>query len=105
MKQFPNQFIDLSLTSTPNVDSPITARETEVLQWTALGKTAWEISVIISVTERTVNAHLQRAAKKLGAANKTHAITIALIFGWLTLAVNMSELPHDTVIEKNQYLE
>lgn len=53
-------------------------RERECLQWAAKGKTSWEISQILSVTESTVIYHLRNATRKLNAANRIHAVTKAL---------------------------
>lgn len=58
--------------------SPI---ELECLRWTAQGKTAWEISVLMSLPERTVHYHIGEASRKLGAPNKTAAACIALKAG------------------------
>ena len=60
-------------------DATLTAREREVLLWTAQGKSAWEIGEILGVTKRTINAHVQAATAKLGAANKTQAVVIAIL--------------------------
>ncbi|WP_081623599.1 MULTISPECIES: helix-turn-helix transcriptional regulator [Hyphomicrobiales] len=35
------------------------AREREVFKWASRGKTAWEISQILSIGKRTVNTHLR----------------------------------------------
>lgn len=51
----------------------LTAREAEMLRWTADGKTSGEIAQITAISERTVNFHLNNAVEKLGAANKTAA--------------------------------
>jgi LuxR family transcriptional regulator, quorum-sensing system regulator BjaR1 len=56
----------------------LTAREQEVLQWTASGKSAWEIGAILGITKRTVDDHAQSAFRKLGAANRTQAVAIAV---------------------------
>ena len=56
-------------------------REIECLQWTAHGKTAWEISMILRLSERTVNFHLGNAMRKLGVHNKTHAVAKMLVTG------------------------
>jgi LuxR family transcriptional regulator, quorum-sensing system regulator BjaR1 len=56
----------------------LTAREREVLWWAAEGKSAWEIGEILHITKRTVDEHTQNAARKLGAANRTQAVAIAL---------------------------
>jgi len=53
-------------------------REIEVLQWTAEGKTNWEISIILRVSERTVKFHLANAMAKLQATSRAHAVAIAL---------------------------
>ncbi len=60
---------------------PLTDREAEILQWTAIGKTAWEIGGILKISERTVNFHLQNLMGKLGVHNKTHAAAKAMSFG------------------------
>jgi DNA-binding CsgD family transcriptional regulator len=59
----------------------LTAREIEILTWTARGKTRWEISRILSVSEETVKSHTENICGKLQAQNKTHAAAIALING------------------------
>jgi DNA-binding CsgD family transcriptional regulator len=56
----------------------LTPRELDVLSFTAAGKTAWEISKIYSIAESTVKSHLQNIIRKTNAANKTHAVTLAL---------------------------
>jgi LuxR family quorum sensing-dependent transcriptional regulator len=56
----------------------LTPREREVLRWTASGKSSWEIGMILSISERTVNAHITSAMKKLNAANRTAAVVNAL---------------------------
>lgn len=51
----------------------LTSREVECLLWTAHGKTAWEISMILKISEATVNYHLKNAMRKLGVHSKAHA--------------------------------
>ena len=58
--------------------SPLTAREREVLTWAAKGKSASQISQALKISKRTVDEHTQTAARKLGAANRTQAVAIAL---------------------------
>lgn len=52
----------------------LTAKELEVLRWTAEGKTAEEIAIILSLTARTVGFHMHRIMCKLGVRNKTAAV-------------------------------
>lgn len=59
----------------------LTIRETERIRWAALGKTAWEISSILRITERTVIAHTENAKKKLGAKTLPQAVARAVSLG------------------------
>ena len=63
----------------------LTEREREVLRWTAAGKTSWEISVILNISERTANAHIASAARKLDAPNRIAAVVNALRRGEIAL--------------------
>jgi LuxR family quorum sensing-dependent transcriptional regulator len=56
----------------------LTAREREILSWVAAGKSAAQISQALSISKRTVDEHSQAAARKLGAANRTQAVAIAI---------------------------
>ena len=56
----------------------LTSREIEVLEWVARGKSAWEIGEILNITKRTVDEHAHSAVRKIGAANRTHAVAIAI---------------------------
>jgi DNA-binding CsgD family transcriptional regulator len=62
---------------------PVTLTEHErvCLGWTMRGKTAWEISQILGRSRPTIDFHLQKAIRKLGAANKFHAAFKALQAG------------------------
>ncbi len=62
----------------------LTRREKECLLWTAEGKTAWEISQILGVSERTATFHLQNAAGKLNVTNRQHAVARAVSLGLIT---------------------
>jgi len=61
----------------------LTPREIEVLHWTLLGKSAWAISRILSVSENTVHWHAQRALRKLDCDNKHSAALRAKDLGLL----------------------
>lgn len=56
----------------------LTAREREVLRWTAAGKTADASAEILGISVRTVEYHLLNAARKLNTANRTHTVVEAL---------------------------
>ena len=56
-----------------------TPREREILKWLAAGKTAWEISEILSISERTVRFHIDNTKRKFGVATTMQAVVRALI--------------------------
>jgi DNA-binding CsgD family transcriptional regulator len=59
----------------------LTRREIEALEWASIGKTAWETSRLLGISERTVVKHLVAASGKLGCAGKQHAVAAALRLG------------------------
>lgn len=59
-------------------DEMLTARELDVLQRVAAGHSNREIGAMLSVTEDTIKARLKAILAKLGARDRTHAVTIAM---------------------------
>jgi DNA-binding NarL/FixJ family response regulator len=68
---------------TPRVD--LTAREVEVLRLVAKGLRNREVARVIGRTEGTVKAHLKNILEKLGADDRTEAVTLALQRGIIHL--------------------
>ncbi len=68
----------------PDPRMQLTKREVEILRWTAVGRTACDISEILNISERTVNFHISNAITKLDASNKlaatVKAVTLGLLF-------------------------
>ncbi len=60
-----------------------TERESEVLRWTADGKTSEEIGVIMGVCTDTVNYHHKNIQRKIGASNRVQAVTYAVALGYI----------------------
>ena len=60
------------------VNQGLSPREKECLRWSACGKTTWEISVILGLSQRTIEEYLGKAALKLGAVNRVQAVAEAL---------------------------
>ena len=71
----------------------LTVREVEVMTHTAFGKTRGEISLMLSISEKTVKSHLAQACRKLKASNKTHAVTIALTLGLIEACCEHGRAP------------
>lgn len=59
----------------------LSKRELEILKWSAIGKTSWEISSILSISERTVNFHLSNIANKMGVRGRRAACSLAIAKG------------------------
>lgn len=59
----------------------LTAREVEVLEWVACGKTNRDIGEILGLSPRTVNKHLEHVYVKLGVETRTAAATLAIAMG------------------------
>lgn len=59
----------------------LTKRELDVLGWTAQGKTAWEVSIILGMSEKTVNFHLGNAMRKLEVSSKHQAVIKCIAAG------------------------
>src|SRR5439155_21706633 len=55
----------------------LTEREIEVLQQVATGKTNKAIADHLAISEETVKVHMSKILSKLGANDRTHAVTIA----------------------------
>jgi DNA-binding CsgD family transcriptional regulator len=59
----------------------LTSREREVLQWMAVGKTSYEIGLILHISETTVNSHAVTICRKMNASSRTHAAVIGAMQG------------------------
>ncbi len=59
-------------------DDALTEREIEVLQEVAAGNSNKVVALHLTVSEETVKAHMKNILSKLGANDRTHAVTIAL---------------------------
>jgi DNA-binding CsgD family transcriptional regulator len=66
-----------------NLECLLSPREKECLKWTLEGKTAWEIGMILSISDRTVAQHLGRSMQKLDAVGKHQAALRAQRLGWI----------------------
>jgi DNA-binding CsgD family transcriptional regulator len=62
----------------------LSEREKEVLTWSKRGKSSWEISAILDITERTVNFHINNIMQKLNAVSRTQAVAVAIEKGLIT---------------------
>lgn len=64
--------------NTPYAGIRLTAREKEVLNWVATGKSNWEIAEALTVSQHTVDFHLRNIFKKLNVTSRIAAVVKAV---------------------------
>lgn len=57
----------------PSTDQFLSERELEIMEWVRLGKTNYEIGIILNISTFTVKNHLQRIFRKLDVTNRAQA--------------------------------
>lgn len=73
-------FAARALLEAPRADAAMTlsAREREVLTWTAVGRRQTDIAATLGLSARTVENHLRSARRRLGVATTAEAIKVAI---------------------------
>ncbi|MGB1883426.1 MAG: response regulator [Gammaproteobacteria bacterium] len=66
-------------------DKALTSRETEVLRLIAAGHRNKAVGASLSISEETVKMHVKNCMAKLGANDRTHAVTIAIQRGFISV--------------------
>jgi DNA-binding NarL/FixJ family response regulator len=66
-------------------DDALTPREIEVLECVALGHSNKSVADRLEISDDTVKTHMRSILSKLGASDRTHAVTIALRRGFLDM--------------------
>jgi DNA-binding NarL/FixJ family response regulator len=59
-------------------ENELSTRELDVLRLVSLGSSNKRVGQLLNVTEDTVKAHMKAVLSKLGASDRTHAVTLAL---------------------------
>ncbi|RYD52366.1 MAG: response regulator transcription factor [Sphingobacteriales bacterium] len=70
-----------------SVDSPLSERETQVLQGIAQGKTYTKIAAELFINKETVRSHIRNIYQKLAVHNKAEALRIAGTNRWIGSAL------------------
>lgn len=68
----------------PDAGIRLSARQTQILQLLSDGVSTEDIAAQFGVSQETVRTHLKRLARRLGAQNRTHAVSIALRAGLIS---------------------
>ena len=79
------QYSERTTTTSPGLLEPLTERELEVLALLAQGMPNKEIATRLVISERTAKFHVSSIMGKLGATNRTEAVSLAAQKGLITL--------------------
>jgi len=71
--------------ATHAADDQLSERELDVLRWVAEGCSNKAVGSRLAISEDTVKNHMRTILSKLGANDRTHAVTIAIRRGYLDL--------------------
>lgn len=63
----------------------LTGRQVQILRMVANGLTNAAIGEALGIGEESVKTHMQKALRKLGVRDRTHAVTVCLALGVLSL--------------------
>jgi DNA-binding NarL/FixJ family response regulator len=75
------------LAQSPNaapVEFTLTDREAEALTWVARGKSSNDIAVLMNVSERTVNFHINNVIRKVGVVTRVQAAIQCALLGLIS---------------------
>lgn len=91
-REFMRDFVTLAhffhkrVSGEPDEKAPLLSeRERDILQFCAMGLTAFEISDRLEVTVSTIKYHLNQLRYKMNVVNTTHAVAMAMKLGLITM--------------------
>jgi LuxR family quorum sensing-dependent transcriptional regulator len=73
-----SKIFDLANPQRDETEEFLSVGERDVLTWIAAGKSTWEVSSILKISENTVEWRLKQAFRKLNAVSRTQAVVAAL---------------------------
>ena len=73
--------------SKSEIDTPLSAREMEVLSLIAEGMMNKQVAVILGISSQTVKNHMAHILEKLNVNDRTSAVLYAVSQGWITIGV------------------
>jgi len=80
-----HQFQELSLRVEEENASPLTERETEILNYVAQGYLNKQIATELGISEQTIKNHVTSILRKLNAGARTEAVVLAIKQGLITI--------------------
>ena len=83
LQQF--QHLSLHEKEVESLISPLTRRETEILEYIAEGNSNKEVAHALGICNQTVKNHVTSIIRKLAANDRTHAVVLASRHGFITV--------------------
>ncbi len=74
-----------------SMDGTITEREAEVLSYVACGYGNKQIAHALGISEQTIKNHMTSIMSKLDANDRTHAVVMALQYGWISTSTKTKQ--------------
>ncbi len=68
----------VALQTKPQTSPGLTKREKQILQEVVFGKSNWDVSVLLNISESTVKFHMQNILRKFSVHSRTHAVALAV---------------------------
>lgn len=72
------------------IPSPLTPRETEIIDYVALGNLNKQIADKLGISEQTIKNHMSSILRKLDANDRTQAVVMAMRYGWISPQIGES---------------
>jgi len=69
----------------PNPRMLLTQRELDILKYVSQGNSNKQIAIALDICEQTIKNHISNIMEKLKANDRTHAVVLAIRYGWLSV--------------------
>lgn len=83
-RQVLDQFRDIPAIDNPNIMTPLTRREIQILRYIADGNSNRKIAASIGISEQTIKSHVSAILRKLNANHRAHAVALAISNNWIS---------------------
>lgn len=84
LRQF-NEMTSMGGKAIQDIVAPLTARETQILNYVANGNTNKQIAEALEISEQTIKNHVSAILRKLNANDRAHAVVKAIRHGWISV--------------------
>ena len=83
--------------------SPLSPRQTQILSEISRGLSNKLVANKFGISEQTIKNQLISIMDKLGAENRTHAVVLAMLNGWLDVAISETQIVASNIAEPRKH--